>query len=83
LPLHLTWESFPVDGLAYDTNATQQAIDRVEDAGNRSAFEFHSDQHLKAYAWAADRTTPPPKFIDNQTGGTSAGRSRRTGYSFS
>jgi hypothetical protein len=38
-----------------------------------SAFEFHSDQHLKAYAWAADRTKPAPKFINNQTGGTIGG----------
>ncbi len=38
-----------------------------------SMFEFHSDQHLKAYAWAADRTQPAPKFINNQTGGTIGG----------
>ncbi|MCU1257910.1 MAG: TonB-dependent receptor family protein, partial [Bryobacterales bacterium] len=38
-----------------------------------SAFEFHSDQHLKAYAWAADRTQPAPKFINNQFGGTVGG----------
>jgi hypothetical protein len=35
-----------------------------------SAFEYHSDQHLKAYAWAADRTQPAPKFINNQFGAT-------------
>src|SRR5580704_6002548 len=38
-----------------------------------SAFEFHSDQHLKAYAWAADRTQAAPKFINNQFGGTFGG----------
>ena len=38
-----------------------------------SAFEFHSDQHLKAYAWAADRTQPAPKFINNQFGATIGG----------
>jgi hypothetical protein len=38
-----------------------------------SAFEYHSDQHLKAYAWAADRTLAAPKFINNQFGGTVGG----------
>jgi len=38
-----------------------------------SAFEYHSDQHLKAYAWAADRTQPAPKFINNQLGATIGG----------
>ena len=35
-----------------------------------SLFEFHSDQHLKAYAWAADRTKSQPKYINNQFGGS-------------
>jgi hypothetical protein len=38
-----------------------------------SAFEYHSDQHLKAYAWAADRTKPKPIYINNQTGATIGG----------
>jgi hypothetical protein len=38
-----------------------------------SLFEFHSDQHLKAYAWAADRTQAAPKLINNQFGGTVGG----------
>jgi hypothetical protein len=38
-----------------------------------SLFMDHSDQHLKAYAWAADRTQPKPKFINNQYGGTVGG----------
>ena len=38
-----------------------------------SAFEYHSDQHLKAYAWAADRTQAAPMFINNQFGGTIGG----------
>jgi hypothetical protein len=38
-----------------------------------SLFEFHSDQHLQAYAWAADRTQPKPKYINNQFGGTVGG----------
>src|SRR3954454_12265448 len=38
-----------------------------------SLFEYHSDQHLKAYAWAADRTQPLPKYINNQFGGSVGG----------
>jgi hypothetical protein len=38
-----------------------------------SAFEYHSDQHLKAYAWAADRTQAAPIFINNQFGATIGG----------
>src|SRR5712692_2306039 len=36
-------------------------------------FEDHTNQHLKAYAWAADRTQPNPKYINNQYGGTIGG----------
>jgi hypothetical protein len=38
-----------------------------------SLFEDHSDQHLKAYAWVADRTQPKPKYVNNQYGGTIGG----------
>lgn len=38
-----------------------------------SLFEDHSDQHLKAYAWVADRTQPKPKYVNNQFGGTVGG----------
>src|SRR5712671_110384 len=38
-----------------------------------SLFEDHTDQHVKAYAWAADRTQPQPKYIQNQFGGTFGG----------
>jgi hypothetical protein len=38
-----------------------------------SAFAYHSDQHLQAYAWAADRTKIKPKYINNQFGGTIGG----------
>jgi hypothetical protein len=38
-----------------------------------SAFEYHSDQHTKAYAWAADRTKPAPIFLNNQFGATTGG----------
>jgi hypothetical protein len=42
-----------------------------------SVFEYHADQHLKAYAWAADRTQAAPKFINNQFGGTIGGPIRK------
>jgi len=38
-----------------------------------SFFGFHTDQHLKAYQWAADRTQPKPKYIYNQYGATIGG----------
>src|SRR5437867_1014348 len=38
-----------------------------------SMFGFHTDQHLKAYQWAADRSQPKPKYIYNQYGGTIGG----------
>ena len=36
-------------------------------------FEDHTDQHLQAYPWAANRALPNPKYIDNQYGGTIGG----------
>jgi len=36
-------------------------------------FEDHTDQHLKAYPWPADRSKPNPKYINNQYGGTIGG----------
>ena len=38
-----------------------------------SLFGFHTDQHLKAYQWAADRSQPKPKYIYNQYGVTIGG----------
>jgi hypothetical protein len=42
-----------------------------------SAFGYHADQHLKAYQWAADRTQPKSKYLDNQFGATIGGPIRR------
>src|SRR5580692_561873 len=36
-------------------------------------FEDHTDQHLQAYPWAANRTQPNPLYIYNQYGGTIGG----------
>src|SRR3989454_1526762 len=38
-----------------------------------SLFGFHTDQHMKAYQWAADRSQPKPKYIYNQYGATVGG----------
>ena len=38
-----------------------------------SAFEYHTNQHIKAYPWNSDRTQPQPKFIYNQFGATIGG----------
>lgn len=40
-------------------------------------YEYHSDQHLQAYAWASDRTKPNPKYVNNQFGGTVGGPIRK------
>ena len=42
-----------------------------------SLFEYHTDQHLKAYQWAADRTQPNPKYLNNQYGATIGGAIRK------
>ena len=42
-----------------------------------SAFEYHSDQHLKAYQWAADRTQPNPKYLNNQFGTAFGGKIKK------
>ena len=38
-----------------------------------SLFGYHTDQHMKAYQWAADRSQPKPKYIYNQYGATIGG----------
>ena len=38
-----------------------------------SAFEYHTNQHIKAYPWDNPRTDRKGKFIDNQFGGTIGG----------
>ena len=36
-------------------------------------FEDHTDQHIEAYPWAANRSLPNPRYINNQYGGTIGG----------
>jgi hypothetical protein len=38
-----------------------------------SAFEYHTNNAMKAYPYVSDRTQPKPKFIFNQFGGTFGG----------
>ena len=42
-----------------------------------SIFETHSNQHLEAYQWAADRTAKKLPFIDNQFGASAGGPIRK------
>ena len=42
-----------------------------------SAFEYHMNQHLKAYPYFSDRTQAKPKLINNQFGGTIGGPIKR------
>jgi hypothetical protein len=38
-----------------------------------SAFEYHTNQHLKAYPYISNRNTAKGKLVDNQYGGTIGG----------
>ncbi len=38
-----------------------------------SAFEYHMNQHLKAYPYFSNRESSKPKYINNQFGGTIGG----------
>ncbi len=42
-----------------------------------SAFEYHMNQHLKAYPYFSNRSAPQPKRINNQFGGTIGGPIKR------
>ena len=42
-----------------------------------SIFETHSNQHLEAYQWAADRTAKKLPFINNQFGASAGGPIRK------
>jgi hypothetical protein len=61
--------------------ASAAAVNIQTKTGNNaihgSLFEDHANQHLKAYAWAADRTKAAPKYINNQFGGTIGGPIRK------
>ena len=76
-------ESVSVSGNSFDAeqSAGGGAVNITVKSGTNSVhgtlFEDHTNQHLKAYAWAADRTQPSPKYINNQYGGTIGGPIRK------
>jgi len=53
--------------------AVSLTIKSGSNAIHGSGLWFHTDQHIKAYQWAADRTQPKPKYINNQMGATLGG----------
>jgi hypothetical protein len=57
--------------------AISLAIKTGSNAIHGSFFGYTTNQHLKAYQWAADRTQPKPKYIDNQYGATIGGPIRK------
>src|SRR5438876_688241 len=59
--------------LQTDRAAIALQIKSGSNAVHGSLFGFHTDQHMKAYQWAADRTQPKPKYIYNQYGATVGG----------
>ncbi|MDE0104810.1 MAG: TonB-dependent receptor [Bryobacterales bacterium] len=53
---------------------------QIKSGGNDvhgSAFEYHMNQHLKAYPYFSNRNSPKPKYINNQFGGTIGGPIKR------
>jgi hypothetical protein len=76
-------ESVSVSGNSFDAeqSAGGGAVNITVKSGTNTIhgtlFEDHTNQHLKAYAWAADRTRPSPKYINNQYGGTIGGPIKR------
>ena len=72
-------ESVSVSGNSFDAEqsagggAVNITVKSGTNAIHGTLFEDHTNQHLKAYAWAADRTQSNPKYINNQYGGTIGG----------
>ena len=72
-------ENVSISGNSFD--AEQQsgggAVNITVKSGTNSIhgvlFEDHTDQHMEAYPWAADRTKAAPVYINNQYGGTIGG----------
>ncbi len=72
-------ESVSVSGNSFDAEqsagggAVNITIKSGTNAVHGTLFEDHTNQHLQAYPWAADRTQGNPKYINNQYGGTIGG----------
>jgi len=60
-----------------EQTATGGAVNISVKSGTNSVhgvlFEDHTNQHLEAYPWVADRTRPNPKYVNNQYGGIIGG----------
>jgi hypothetical protein len=72
-------ENVSVSGNSFsaEQTATGGAVSVTVKSGTNSVhgalFADHTNQHLQAYPWAADRTLPNPKYINNQYGGAIGG----------
>jgi len=72
-------ENVSISGNSFDAeqSAGGGAINITVKSGTNAIhgvlFEDHTDQHIQAYPWAANRTLPNPKYINNQYGGTIGG----------
>jgi Carboxypeptidase regulatory-like domain/TonB dependent receptor len=72
-------EQVSISGNSMDAeqSAGGGAIDLTVKSGTNAIhgvlFEDHTDQHIEAYPWAANRSLPNPRYINNQYGGTIGG----------
>ena len=72
-------ENVSISGNSFDAeqSAGGGAINITVKSGTNNVhgvlFEDHTDQHIEAYPWAANRSLPNPKYINNQYGGTIGG----------
>ena len=72
-------ENVSISGNSFDAeqSAGGGAINITVKSGTNSIhgvlFEDHTDQHIEAYPWAANRSLPAPAYINNQYGGAIGG----------
>jgi hypothetical protein len=72
-------ENVSISGNSFDAeqSAGGGAINIAVKSGTNTIhgvlFEDHTDQHIEAYPWAANRSLPNPRYINNQYGGTIGG----------
>jgi len=72
-------ENVSISGNSFDAeqSAGGGAINITVKSGTNSIhgvlFEDHTNQHIQAYPWAANRSLPNPVYINNQYGGTIGG----------
>jgi hypothetical protein len=72
-------ENVSISGNSFDAEqqsgggAVSVTIKSGTNALHGTLFEDHTDQHIEAYPWAANRSQPNPLYIYNQYGGTIGG----------